>query len=226
MRRLKEIGVLLGAVAIAIVGAAIVSPAQDDLRSESRAVSGFTGIDIGGAISADVRVGGGYEVTVEARADVLPMIKTEVKNNILYVHTEHNNGKLFNWKKRGPVKVTISLPELNDLDVSGASSMTVAGVNSDRLKIDLSGASTLSIDGNARSVDIDLSGASNLKALNLMTDTAMMDLSGASSAKISVASELSADASGASSVCYSGSPKVTKDTSGASSISGGCTVIP
>lgn len=227
MKILKQTGMLAGLAVLAVAGIAAVNPGQDDVRSEVRNVSGFTGVDIGGAMTAKITVGGNYEVVVEAREEVLPAIITEVKNGRLIV--KHDNDWWKNRgdkKKRGKVLVTVSLPLLDDLDISGATNAAVTGVNSDRLKIDVSGASNVSIQGSARSTDIDLSGASSLKALDLLSETSVIDLSGASSAKVNVTSELRADASGASSVCYAGSPRVQKDTSGASSVRGGCGGLP
>jgi len=207
-------------MAVLVVLVATSAAVAFDRKKEIRNVTGFDGVDIQNTISADVTAGEAYSVEVEADADVLPHILTEVRKGSLHVEFERSW-----WKKnsrnykRIKVNVTISLPELNDVDVSGASTVNVRGVNSDRFDIDVSGASVLSIQGNARDVDIDLSGASVLRALDLLTDIAVVDLSGASNVKLSVSTELSVDASGASSINYKGNPRVRKETSGASSVS-------
>lgn len=191
----------------------------DDLISEVRNVSGFDGVDIGGTITAKVTVGQNFSVVVEAEKDILPKIITKVKNNDLIVKFEKGFWKNRSYKSRKiKVRVTISLPALEDLDVSGASKASVSGVNSDKLTIDVSGASNVNIEGSAREIEVDLSGASSLMAKSLLSEVAEMDLSGASSAKINVTNSIRVDASGASSVRYLGDPQVQKDTSGASSI--------
>ena len=200
------------------------SNTQDDLKLEVRNISGFTGVHIGGTISADITAGKEFKVTIEAREDILPKIITEVKKGNLIVRFEKGFWKNMrkNKRKHGKVLVTVSLPRLDDVNISGASSAKVSGVDTRAMEIDVSGASSLSIEGNARDINVDLSGASNMKAINLKSESAKMDLSGASSAKLSVSTKLVVDASGASSICYSGSPTVQKDTSGASSVRGGC----
>jgi len=224
MRTLKSIVTGVSLLAL-ILAAAAAASAQEERRSESRAVSGFTGVDIGGAMDATIEVGGGYEVRIEARADVLSKIVTEVRNGVLVVkHDKSLMEKSGLGKKRGKVNVYVSLPSLEDLDISGASNAKVSGVNSDSIRIDISGASDVTIGGYVRTADIDISGASDLEAIGLTTDTAEIDASGASSVKLSVTSSIRADASGASSVCYAGSPTVQIDTSGASSVKGGCGV--
>lgn len=191
----------------------------DDLRSEVRNLSGFNGIDVGGTIVADITVGQDFKVVVEAKESILPKIFTKVENNTLKVNFEKNWWKSLKSKSRDTkARVTISLPMLDDLNISGASKATVTGVNSEKLTIDVSGASNVSIEGFAREVVVDLSGASSLKADGLLSEVAEMDLSGASSAKVNVTSQLNVDVSGASSVRYKGDPVVKKDTSGASSV--------
>jgi hypothetical protein len=206
--------------------AVVVAVGQDNMRSEVRNVSGFTGVDIGGAMEATITSGQAFEVIIEAKSDVLPQIKTVVKGNTLYVKHDSDWNDKMSWKKRGKVKVTVSLPMLDNLDISGATNAKVTGVNTDKMDIDISGASTVSLEGNAQSSTIDISGASNLKAISFTSDSVNIDASGASSVKLSVINELRADASGASSVCYSGNPRVQKDVSGSSSVNGGCGVIP
>lgn len=192
---------------------------NDDLKSESRNHTGFDKVSIGGAMIATINAGQSFEVTVEAKADVLPKVISKVEDGRLIIKMEKNWWKSMKKKyKRSNVRVTVSLPALKDVDISGASKATVAGINNDKLSIDISGASDVKIEGTARDVEIDLSGASNLRAGGLYTQIANMDLSGASRAEINVASSLDVDASGASSVKYIGEPSVRKDTSGASSV--------
>lgn len=217
MNRFRRFGMMFGVAVLAFTATVAVS-AQDDYRSEVRSVSGFTGVHIGGAMEAEITVGGSYQVTVEAKAKFLPKIITEVRNNTLYVKQDRNWMDKIGWKNRGKVKITVSLPSLENLDISGASEVSVSGINSDKVSIDVSGASAVSVGGNTRTAMIDISGASNIKAEGFYADSADIDASGASSIKLNVATQLRVDASGASSVCYSGNPKVMKDTSGSSSV--------
>lgn len=217
MRLFKSIAVVL---ALSVFGAAGILDKVSERKTEVRDVSGFKGVSIANTITADISAGQDFKVVVEADEDVLPHVITKVRNNSLIVEFERDWWKsLGRSDRKKKVHVTISLPELDDLDVSGASQASVTGVNSDSLTIDISGASVASVDGTARNVNIDLSGASQLQAQQLFTETAEMDLSGASTVKINVSTRLNVEASGASSVNYAGSPRVTKSTSGASSVS-------
>lgn len=228
MNYLKTIGIMISLIVVVCGSITIyatqnadetLSKSQDDVRSEVRNVSGFNKIDVGGTITAIITVGKDFSVVVEAREKILPEIITKVEDNTLKVKFEKDFWKRMRKKYRNTkAKVTISLPMLDDLDISGASSANVTGVNTDKFNLDVSGASSVRIEGSAREIIADISGASNLKADKLLSEIIDMDLSGASSARVNVTSELRVDASGASSVRYTGEPRVEKDTSGASSV--------
>lgn len=198
------------------------NPKQDDEVEEVRDVSGFTKVSVGGTISSTITVGESFRVVVRTEQDMLEKIKTTVKNGKLRVGYERgywNNKRDRKRKRKTKVHVTISLPSMEALDISGASKSSVTGVQADKFDIDISGASVVDLSGTANDVDIDVSGASVLNGKQFFTQFAEIDLSGASNTKLNVSTELRVDASGASSVQYIGNPKVSKSTSGASSVS-------
>ena len=85
---------------------------------------------------------------------------------------------------------------------------------------ELSGASTLSIEGSARDVSVDASGASRADLSDFPVTNARIDLSGASNSTVNASGELNADLSGASTLHYIGNPTLGDiSTSGASTIS-------
>jgi hypothetical protein len=184
-------------------------------KAEKRNVTGFKKIDAGGAFQLEIVAGKEFSVEIEADDNVLPLIKTEVRGDTL--HIERENKISFNTNR---LVAKISLPELNGLNVSGASRARISGVVADDLKLEASGASRIEISGVAEEVDADLSGASRLEAGNLQVERAEVDASGASTANVFVSESIKAEASGASSISYAGNPKsVDKNASGASSVS-------
>jgi hypothetical protein len=117
------------------------------------------------------------------------------------------------------MRVRISMPQIESLDISGASNGSLTNVRNESLTIDASGASKIKVDGEARELIVDLSGASRLDAENLKSENVTVDASGASNATVMALNELNADASGASCIRYVGEPKnVDKKSSGTSSI--------
>lgn len=229
---MKKIGILIFAAAI-IIGVCVsglfsFGPASKPffnfsfnkttkgsgaVSAENRDVAGFKGIDVSGAFQVEITAQKEFAVEVEADDNLLPKIRTEVRGGVLHIETE---GRI---SSENPLKVRISAPDINDIDASGASRISAAGISNTQLQIHSSGASKIKLSGETAKLSIDTSGASEIDAEGLKTGTAAIDSSGASYISVFAVDELNADLSGASRVVYAGNPKnVQKKTSGASSI--------
>lgn len=182
-------------------------------RSEARSGNEFKGIEVGGVFQVEITAGKDFAVEVEADDNLIPYIKTEVEGGVLHIEaTERINSQT-------PLRVRISAPDIESVVASGASKVSIVGIDNPSLKIDTSGASKVKIDGKTAEIKIEVSGASSIEAESLNAKTATVDASGASCVNLFVTERLVSDASGASKVTYSGSPgSVEKKTSGASSI--------
>jgi Protein of unknown function (DUF2807). len=122
-------------------------------------------------------------------------------------------------KSHEPILIRISAPDIENVEASGASNVTVTNVKNRVLAIDTSGASKVFVSGETERLSIDVSGASNINAEGLKAENARVDASGASKVNVFAVNDLWADASGASRIFYSGTPKnFTNKTSGASSV--------
>lgn len=182
-------------------------------KTESRNVSGFTKVNAGGAINVEIAAQKDFSVTVEADDNLLTNIKTEVSGDTLKIYSEDR------ISPKTPIKVIISMPTIEGLDISGASSGSVVGVSANSLDLKASGASKIKIDGIAKELNADASGASTIDAENLKVEDADVEASGASKAVVAATNDLKADASGASKISYTGEPKnIKQNSSGASSV--------
>jgi len=88
------------------------------------------------------------------------------------------------------------------------------------VEFDISGASTIQLEGSANDMVASASGASRFNLGGFTVNNADVDFSGASSGTVNLDGRLDADLSGASRLWYIGEPTMgTIDTSGASTIS-------
>jgi hypothetical protein len=204
-----------------------------NVLKETRKISSFDGIEVSGAFDIVLRQGATEEVTVEADANLLPVIRTEVVGGTLTIETKKPVEHVTVMKvyvtvkdlKRidvsGAVDINtegrITVPELS-LDASGASDSKM-DIAVQTLKLDCSGASKIKFSGSATNVSMDLSGASDIFAYDLLAETYDIDISGAGNAQLNVSKKIRAEISGAGSVKYKGSPtEVDQSVSGAGSI--------
>jgi len=197
------------------------------------AVSDFSSIDAGGAMKINVTQGDAPHVSVTADDNLWQYLDVHADGGVLHVSLK--GGSFRNTH----VSADITVAHLNRLSVAGATNAIVHGVRATdgHLDLQLSGASTLDGDVNARDMGIDISGASTAKLSGqtdrldvtvsgashallrqLQSQTTHANVNGASSADIHASGNLDYDVSGASHLSYAGGAAVKQGhTSGASS---------
>lgn len=200
---------------------------------ETRNVTGFHALDIGGAFEIELVKSNEEKVIIETDDNIMPFIETTVRGGELEID---NTKDINNPTKLKVVIYYKSLDELEisgaaelyssdvlespklELDFSGASEVTLK-IKTDELSGDFSGASKVEMEGQANRADLDLSGASVIECYGLEINYLNLDASGAAVVRVLVLEKLSIDASGASSVRYKGSPSIDiQSVSGASSV--------
>ncbi|KAA0990966.1 head GIN domain-containing protein [Dyadobacter aurulentus] len=222
-------------IAAILLTAMSVAHAQE---SKKFAVSNFNRLAMGSAFKVEVKQGSGFNVTATGRSEDLNDMEAHVSGGELKLGYKGNG-----WNKnRKTVNVSITMPNLQGVDFSGACAANVAGfsgvktmeievsgaskVNMDlkatKVTMELSGASSLVLNGSCDVLDGEVSGASSFKGRDFQTKEVNIDASGASSAAVYASNAVHAEASGASSVRYSGGAKdIHSSTSGASSVKRG-----
>ncbi|PPK87272.1 putative autotransporter adhesin-like protein [Neolewinella xylanilytica] len=188
---------------------------SDRLATETRPVLDFNEIRVGDAIAVEVSAAPRFLVTVRGNDNLMDRIVTDVQGDRLRIHMLPGNYRELD------VTVAIEMPELNALDLSGASEGRLTGLPSgaDEFVLELSGASTATAE-NASATDLilGLSGASVASLYDLEVSVAEVNLSGASEASVRIADRITGSLSGASTLHYRGEPDISVTTSGASEL--------
>lgn len=201
--------------------------------SETRDVGNFTGIEISGGMRLVITQGGASSVRVVADDNIQKEVKTRVSGGDLEI--EHDSGTC----QSGEIIVYVTTTELNKIDAQGAVEissqgritsqdfeLSLSGANSVKLDINAStvytrssGASEITLSGQAGKHGLELSGSTNVDAFDFTVGEYSIESSGSGSAEINVLNRLDAEASGASEILYKGNPaKVDANNSGASTI--------
>lgn len=212
-------------------------PGSGKVITQTREVNDFTAIEVDYPAQITVVQGDSVSVKIEAEDNVLPGLRTRVRNDTLEIDYKAEEGEHVNPTKT--VKITVVVKDLKDIDFDSAGDLTLNGIETDELDISVSGAGNLKVNElTARTFSVDLSGAGSMSAdgevddfqLNisgfgsfngkdLHSQTARVNLSGAGSATVWVEDDLDATISGAGSVNYYGSPSVSKQVSGVGNVS-------
>ncbi|MFZ6023011.1 MAG: head GIN domain-containing protein [Bacteroidota bacterium] len=222
MKRIFTLLLVLAAMAPAL--AQVEKNLVHDGNAEVRNHSGYTSIDMSGAIDLYLSQGTEDAVAVSASSgEIISRIRTEMRGNRLRIYFD---GKGLNWKKWGnhKMKAYVTFKNLNSIEASGACNVKVSGkIKTSQLKIEMSGASDfkgdlevsnlkleasgasrITVNGFVKMLGVNANGASDIRGYDISAEQCKVDASGASVVRVTVNKELNATASGASAIYYKG----------------------
>ena len=182
-------------------------------QSQKREIAPFTSIQSEGAFTIQVVCQKELSLEVEGDDNILPLVTAEVRNNVLRLS---NKGS---YSTSDPVKFTISVPNLEVLNVSGAGTIDIKGMNNENFAIDADGAPTINVAGSTKMVNIHTNGAGKINTYNLNAARAVVNSNGAAQVELDVDEQLDVTVNGPSSVTYKGDPVVNKNVNGPGKVS-------
>lgn len=193
----------------ALVAAATVV-GNGNLKTVPRAVAPFHAMRVSVACDLDVRAAvPAQALTLSGDENIVAVVDTVVEDGVLVVRSKSS------LEPRQPLKLTVAVPTLDDLEISGAADGRVVGLMGPAFHLRLSGASKLVLTGEVASFRMVASGASEVLASSLRAKSARVELSGAGRVEVNASDDLDVEVSGVGQVLYVGKPKsVRKKVSG------------
>ena len=205
------------------------------VKTQSISEHGFQHINVSSAINVYVKQDSIESVTVQTDENLLEYVEVYLSKTTLIIRQK----KGYNLKPTNKISVYVSGPSFRHFEASGACSIYSENklIGSDEVYIDLSGASNVNMEFNARKINLDLSGASSvrlkgetkdlsiegsgaseIKCFDLLTENTVVALFGAGDAEVFASVKLDVKVSGAANIKYKGNPTVSQKVSGAGSV--------
>lgn len=181
-------------------------------QKQKREVATFSSIATEGAFEIEVVCQKPQSVEVEGDDNLLPLVTTEVSNNVLHIRSNRS------YSVNHPVKVTISVPNLTGISSSGAGKLDVAGLKNEKFEIDANGATSIRLAGETKFLDIDTNGAGKIDAHKLRAAQGVVEAKGVARVDVNVTEQLKVTVSGPSHVTYEGDPVLNKTVNGPGSV--------
>lgn len=181
-------------------------------QKQNREVAPFTSIATEGAFEIDVVCQKPQSLEIEGDDNLLPLITTEVSNNVLHIRSNRS------FSVNDPVKIMISLPNLEGISVNGAGKFDIAGIKNDKFEIDANGATTIRVAGETGLIDFDTKGAGKIDAHKLRAARGVVEAKGVARVDVNVTDQLEVTVSGPSHVTYRGDPVLNKTVNGPGSV--------
>lgn len=110
------------------------------------------------------------------------------------------------FSTRQPMRVNISGPTLDRLNLNGSGDATVSNLRSKHFKLSLTGSGDVTIDGVTENAILKISGSGDIKALDLSTKMLEVNISGSGNVKASATVAAKIRVSGSGNVKVHGNP--------------------
>jgi hypothetical protein len=212
--------------------------AASKLISESRDVEGFSQIDLRDFERLVISQGPEESLTIEAEADFLPKIRSDIKGNklVLGIGSDWMERVFsgYDFIRQRTVNYILSVKRLesvtlsgkhevviNELDAarlqlhsSGASKIEMTGFTGDSLEFVGSGRSEIVLSGRADRQSIKVSGSCEYRSAELQSQESAIKISGRSRVEVWAAKSLDVSVSGMGTVLYRGAPAISQSISG------------
>ena len=210
--------VILALLLAAILCASCIRPGVEgsgNVITESREVSDFNEIVLGGTGRVVVDVTGTESLTIEAEDNIMPFLETRVSNGRLRLETNRSISPTVE------IVYTITAETLDGLVISGSGVVEAEGVDSTDVRVDISGSGDVVVAGTLSGLlSVSISGSGEFDGESLTAPEGRVDVSGSGNAVVNVTDDLDVSVSGSGEVQYLGEPNVH------SSVSGSGTVTP
>jgi hypothetical protein len=173
-----------------------------NIQKEKRETGSFHSISTEGAFDIEVVCQKPQSLELEGDDNILPLISTEVSNNVLHVRS------LRGYSVSQPIKLKISVPDLAGVSASGAGTIVVSGLKNEKFEIDANGAPKIRASGETKALSIDANGAGKIDTHKLRAANVQVDSKGVPSVEVYASEELNVTISGPSRVVYDGNAVV------------------
>jgi hypothetical protein len=171
-------------------------------KTERRDVGDFDRLVVEGAYRVEVTCGGPRSLEIEADDNLLSLIRTDVDGGRLRIHSD-NRG----MKTETMPRVRISVENLSEVSIPGASDFSLEGLDNDAFKLNVEGASKFRASGETGKFDIMLNGAGVVDARDLRAAGVAAVNNGAGTITVRASDSLDATVNGVGTIDYYGDPK-------------------
>ncbi len=209
---------------------------KGDTVTEARGLSGYSGIGLSMSASVFFISGPDYSLEIQGQQNVLDRIITQVEGNKLVIKLK----KGINLGPHDPIRVYITAPGVNTLDISGSGdiyvddpwigsdlstnisgsgSITVSMIEADRFNANISGSGNIKVlGGTSGREELKISGSGNIETHHVEADDVYTITSGSGDTYVQALNLLEVTISGSGNIYYLGNPIINTHISGSGNI--------
>ncbi|HYI43764.1 MAG TPA: head GIN domain-containing protein [Sphingomicrobium sp.] len=168
---------------------------------QDRPVGDFRRFESLGSEIVEVRFGPTRSLVIAADDNILPMITSEVRDGTLKIATRGS------FRTRGPIRVWLTTPYLEEITTSGSGDVIVHDVNNSRLALTINGSSDMRVTGRTGQLDVNIHGSGSAELATLAATNVDASVFGSGDATVRATRDLQARVFGSGTVRYVGRPE-------------------
>ncbi|MFD0763888.1 head GIN domain-containing protein [Mucilaginibacter lutimaris] len=225
--------------ALLVAAALVVTAGLAKADTQDRHLTGFTSVAVAGSYDVFITQGSSESVKVDAPANVIDKIITEVQGGVLKIYTKE--GTNWNWSMGNKKMIVyVSIKDVNAVSLAGSGDVVFKdGLRATSLKIKLTGSGDITgkvdvknlessiggsgditLSGRADNSVVSVVGSGDFTGQNLVTTNTQVKVAGSGDARVNANDKIEASVVGSGDVHYTGSAKnISSSKAGSGSVS-------
>ena len=195
--------------------------------TEDRHLSGFNAIQLSASYDVYITQGPTESVRVEASADLIDKIVTEVQGGVLKIYSKSDHGWGGSWMGNKKMTVYVTAKEMSAIGISGSGDVYFKGglsgntlkikvsgsgdvtgkLNVKMLEVGVSGSGDIKLAGRADNAAVSVTGSGDYSARDLVTISTAVRVTGSGDATVNASTKIDAVVSGSGDIRYAGGAK-------------------
>ena len=180
--------------------------------TQTRQLPEFDEIEFGIPGDVHVTIGKPTPLQIEGEDNILPLIKTEVRDGRLVISADAS----FKTKHNTDFRVTVA--NLKAAEIRGSGEMHVGELNNESLGLVIKGSGEVHLDGKTERLAVRIDGSGDMLGSSLKAREASVTIKGSGDVRVSVTDSLDVVIHGSGDVVYSGNPKLSKTIHGSGDV--------
>lgn len=204
---IKALAAIMSVLAVATSGCVInIEPpivGSGVLAMQDRQVKEFDAISLRCVADVTVTAGSAPSLLIQTDNNIIDLISTRVDGKTLRIEGTRN------YKASNPVKITITVPSLEEMEVTGGGNVDISALDEKKFELRITGSGDVHVVGTAQNVKTEITGSGNAKLGDLVAQSMEIHILGSGDAEVHVEEKLDVHITGSGDVAYTGEPKST-----------------
>lgn len=173
-----------------------------DMQVATREVTDFTRVSVSAPVKVTIGTAETASVSIEAQANVMPLVATEVVDGQLVVSMTAPG---FTTSDANYPRITIKAPSISSIALAGGCAAMLESTVPD-LRLDISGQSAVTAIGTAANVTMSMAQTSHAELSELKVTDAVVKMTDGSAATMTISGSVSGVANGGSTLTLTAAP--------------------